>query len=426
MSTIFALATPPGRSGVAVVRVSGPASFSACRALVGDVPEPRRASLRWVHNCDGERVDQALIICFPGPESFTGEDSFEIQTHGSVGVIRDVLRILGSLKGLRPAQAGEFTRQALLNGRMTLTEVEGLGELLLAESTAQTQQALRLMTGTLKVLAHRWRAALLRARALLDAAIDFADEDLGGDITEPCGALVKEVLDDLRAEIDGIKVAERIREGFEVAILGTPNSGKSTLINRLARRDVALVSDIPGTTRDVLEATVEIAGQKIRVLDTAGLRDSDDPIEAAGVTRARQRSLTADVRLWLLEPGQDTPAEAGVEDLIYVGKSDISAEGQISGLTGDGLDNVLADIGERLTQFSENSGTATNARHRSCLKDAAYELDVFSSLWMAGNRTEEILCVHLNRAILSLDGLIGHVGTEEVLGEIFGAFCIGK
>jgi tRNA modification GTPase len=285
MDTIYALASARGKAGVAVVRLSGPEAHDAARALCGPLPEPRRTALR-VLRWQGRDLDHALVICFEKCASFTGEASVEFHLHGSQAVVAEVLRVLAEQPGLRLAQAGEFTRRALENGCLDLAQVEGLADLIDAETEAQRVQALRVLSGAIGQKVEAWRRDIIRAAALMEATIDFADEDVPVDVTPEVRGLLDGLLDSIGKEVAGASVAERIREGFEVAIIGAPNAGKSTLLNALAGREAAITSEIAGTTRDVIEVKMDLAGLAVTVLDTAGLRETSDQVEALGVELA--------------------------------------------------------------------------------------------------------------------------------------------
>ncbi|HGG65032.1 MAG TPA: tRNA uridine-5-carboxymethylaminomethyl(34) synthesis GTPase MnmE, partial [Rhodobacteraceae bacterium] len=286
MSTIYALATALGKSGVAVIRLSGPRALDAAKTLAGTLPEPRVAGLRALRDSDGVLLDQALVLTFMAGHSFTGEDVAELHLHGGPATIKAVLQTLGDLDGLRMAEPGEFTRRALENGCLDLAQIEGLSDLLDAETEAQRKQALRVFSGALGDKAESWRSQLIRAAALLEATIDFADEDVPVDVTPEVSDLLNSVMAALKTEATGVQISERIRDGFEVAIVGAPNVGKSSLLNRLAGRDAAITSEIAGTTRDVIEVRMDLNGLPVTILDTAGLRETDDTVEGIGIERA--------------------------------------------------------------------------------------------------------------------------------------------
>ncbi|RME15226.1 MAG: tRNA uridine-5-carboxymethylaminomethyl(34) synthesis GTPase MnmE, partial [Alphaproteobacteria bacterium] len=304
--TIFALASARGKAGVAVIRVSGPRAFESCREICRSVPEHR--GLRVLHAADGGPIDKALVLTFTKGRSFTGEETVEYHVHGAVAVIDALLRRLGGQKGLRMAEPGEFTRRALENGRLGLDEVEGLADLIEAETEAQRRQALRVFSGALGELAESWRRALIRAEALVEATIDFADEEVPTDVSGEVLELLDEVEAGLSREIEGVSIAERIRDGFEVAIVGPPNAGKSTLLNALAGREAAITSEIAGTTRDVIEVRMDVGGLPVTFLDTAGLRESGDSVERIGIERAIDRANAADLRVFLLGDGPTVEA----------------------------------------------------------------------------------------------------------------------
>lgn len=428
MDTIYALATARGKAGVAVVRVSGPAARSGILPFVGSFPEARKAGVRSF--CDGgQRLDEALVLWFPEGQSFTGEEVVELHLHGSPAIVQAVLSRLGHVTGFRMAEAGEFTRRALENGRLDLAQVEGLSDLIAAETEAQRRQAMRLFSGELGQRAEAWRARILRAAALLEAVLDFADEDVPVDVRPEVIALVEDVIADLEREKAGFPVAERIRDGFEVAIVGAPNAGKSTLLNRLAGREAALTSEHAGTTRDVIEIRMDLASLPVTLLDTAGLRDAQDPVEAMGIARARERALAADLRVYLVSPGE-TPLGivAGPDDLVVQGKADLGAVSSglaISGKTGEGVDVLICKIGEVLARRAASAATITRVRHRNTVELAIAALrQALAVISIEGN--EELAADSLRRAIDGMDDLVGRIGVEDLLGEIFSSFCIGK
>ncbi|MDR5652663.1 tRNA uridine-5-carboxymethylaminomethyl(34) synthesis GTPase MnmE [Ruixingdingia sedimenti] len=428
MDTIFALATARGRAGVAVVRVSGPGAGTAARALVGDLPPARRAGLRAVRHA-GEVIDQALVLWFEAGASFTGEEVVELHLHGSMAVVQAVLDMLAAMPGLRMAEPGEFTRRALENGRLDLAQVEGLADLIDSETEAQRRQAMRVFSGALGRKAEGWRHDLVRAAALLEAVIDFADEDVPVDVRPEVLALVDGVAEALAAEEAGFGVAERIRDGFEVAIVGPPNAGKSTLLNRIAGREAALTSDIPGTTRDVIEVRIDLEGLAVTLLDTAGLRDTGDVIEALGVDLARRRAEMADMRIFLLPEGEgitDTVA-ARPGDLHLRAKADLSGggAGAVSGATGQGVPEMLAAIAAELGRRAAGAATITRARHRDAVLAARVALQDAAEMLDRGV-SEEIVASELRVAIGRLESLVGKVDIEQVLDEVFASFCIGK
>src|SRR5215217_5555329 len=345
--TIFAPASGHGRAAICVVRLSGGRSRAVLEVLAGGVPEPRRLALRTLRDEAGEALDQALVAWLPGPGSFTGEDQAELHIHGGLATRAAVLRVLAALPGCRPAQPGEFTRRAFLNGRMDLSRVEGLADLIDAETEAQRRQAYRQLEGRLGIAVERWRETLLNGLALFEAALDFADE---GDVPETLEAEALAAMADVASQIEAAldqTGGERLREGFSVVLAGPPNAGKSTLLNALARRDVAIVSAIPGTTRDAIEVRCDLCGLPVTFVDTAGLRDTNDPIEIEGVSRTRAHIEQADLVLWLAAPdcgdsGDNPGIPAGVAGLRIGTKSDLAAppagaDLTISAKTGAGL-----------------------------------------------------------------------------------------
>lgn len=423
METIFAPATAPGRAGVSVIRVSGPSAFAAVRALADRLPLPRHARLSRLSGAAG-LIDSGLVLCFPGPGSFTGEDVAEFQVHGSVAVVQTLLAELGRMENFRLALPGEFTRRALENGRLDLTEVEALADLIDAETEAQRRQAVAQMSGRLRALAEGWRTSLIRAAALIEATIDFADEDVPVDVVPEVLSLLDSVLPELRREAQGFAAAERIRDGFEVAIVGRPNAGKSTLLNALAGREAAITSTVAGTTRDVIEVRMDLGGLPVTLLDTAGLRDATDEVEKIGVTRAVDRASAADLRVFLLDECDEVPLLAPEPgDIVVRGKADRG--GGVSGLTGVGVPELVALISGRLATRAAGAATINRARHLQAVRTAIGAMESARDELCLPDRVEHA-AESLRQALRALDALIGRVDVENLLDEIFASFCIGK
>lgn len=426
MDTIFALATAQGRAGVAVVRLSGPEAVAAAGDIMRDVPKAR--GVRTIVDREGVLLDQALVLRFAAGTSFTGEEVVELHLHGSPAVIAAVLRVLGDHPSLRHADAGEFTRRAMDNGRLDLAQVEGLADLIDAETEEQRRQALRVLSGELGRKAEDWRKKLIRATALLEAMIDFADEEVPVDTRPEVKALIEDVQATMQTEYDGVRIAERVREGFEVAIVGAPNVGKSTLLNRIAGREAAITSDIAGTTRDIIEVRFDLGGLPVTFLDTAGLRDSDDQIERIGVDRARERAAEADLRVHMLLDGDSPDLDVVEGDQIVRAKSDVNYGSglPVSGRTGAGVDDLLARIGFVLRDRVSTVGVAMRERHRVSLGRAIAGIDVALNQLDDPNSMSDLLAEDLRVAVRAVDSLVGRVDVEQVLGEIFSSFCIGK
>lgn len=428
MDTIYATATARGRAGLAVVRISGPDALAAAEALCPRLPEPRVAGLRRLF-WQGDLLDEALVLTFAKGASFTGEAVVELHLHGGVAVVSAVLRALADQPRLRLAEPGEFTRRALENGVLDLTQVEGLADLIDAETEAQRRQAVRVLSGSVGQRVDQWRHDLIRAGALLEATIDFADEEVPVDVSPEVLALIDGLLADLEREAAGVAAAERIRDGFEVAIVGAPNVGKSTLLNRLAGREAAITSDIAGTTRDVIEVRMEIGGLPVTFLDTAGLRTTGDVLEQAGIDRALARAEAADLRVFLTS-GETVPGlTPRGDDLVVAGKSDtISAPDglAVSGLTGSGVSEVLDRIGEILHHRVASAGALVRERHRLAVIGALSALAEARAEVLREDQRVELAADHLRRAVRALDTLVGRVDVDDLLGEIFASFCIGK
>lgn len=417
MDTIFAEATPPGRGGVSILRISGPEARRAAEALAGHMPVARRAEFRALRD-QGEMLDQALVLWFEDGRSFTGEVAAELHLHGAPVVVRRVMAALRA-QGLREAEAGEFTKRAFMTGRLDLAEVEGLSDLLAAETESQRIQAMRVAGGEIGQRADAWRDMLIRAGALVEASIDFADEE----VPEEVPAEVYQILEDLRAEISaelrGYPASERLREGFEVAIVGPPNSGKSSLINHIARRDVAIVSAVPGTTRDIIEAQLDLRGLAVTLLDTAGLRETEDVVEAVGVERARTRAVAADLRIFLSDDGQVDYSLFQKEDLVLRSKADLESTGDVSAVTGEGVAELLERV---FSILSSRVAGASLVSHRRQAEELAGALTALEHR----DERPELLAESIRQAALSLERLVGRVGAENYLDVIFSSFCIGK
>lgn len=423
--TIFALASARGKAGVAVIRVSGPQAHTALARLCA-VPLTRQAAVRrlvW----QGEVLDEALVLVFDDGASFTGEASVELQVHGSVSVVQALTRVLADM-GLRLAEAGEFTRRALENGRLDLAQVEGLADLIDAETEAQRRQAQRVLSGSVGKRAELWRKDLIRAAALVEATIDFADEDVPVDVSPEVVELIGGLMGDLNREIAGTRVAERVRDGFEVAIIGAPNAGKSTLLNALAGREAAITSEIAGTTRDVIEVRMDLDGLAVSMLDTAGLRVTSDPVEQIGVARAIERAEAADLRVFLRGHRDEVLLLAPRQgDIVVQSKADLNpGSGGVSGITGQGLDQLVARISDVLAGKAAAAGVMTRERHRVAMIAAVEALELARTEIYCLGEAAELVAVYLRRALRSLDVLVGRVDTEDLLDEIFASFCIGK
>lgn len=431
--TILALSSGSLPAGIAVVRVSGPAAAHALTALAGGLPEPRRASLRRLRAGDGTEIDRALTLFFPGPATATGEDLAEFHLHGGRAVVAALTSALLALPGLRLAQAGEFTRRAFTNGRIDLTEAEGLADLLAAETEGQRLQAMAQAGGEARALYERWMRQLSRIRALLEASFDFSDE---GDVDDSVSAGTGEAVANLRAEIEehltGAHRAEILRDGFRVAIAGAPNAGKSSLLNALAAREVAIVSAIPGTTRDVIEIRLDMEGLPILFSDTAGLRETEDEIEAIGVSRARARIEAADLVLHLIDPGapEEAAIEAGDKPALRVAtKADLHStlpanfDLSLSARTGEGLDELTRHIAASAREAAGDPSALlpARARHRDLLRQCTERLGAYDA-----SLPPEITAETLREASDRLGALTGRVGVEDLLGLIFSEFCIGK
>lgn len=432
--TIFAQSSGRGRAGIAVIRVSGAAAGMAVDALAGARPEPRKLVRRVLSAPDtGETLDQAMVVWFPGPDSYTGEDVAELHVHGGHAVLSGILEALNALDGLRPAVAGEFTRRALENGKLDLTRAEAVHDLIMAETEAQRRLSLAQAAGGLGKILQHWRQALIAILAQLEAYIDFPDED----IPDQTMLEVRQAIDKIVADMPGLlrsgQRGERIRGGFDLVILGAPNAGKSTLLNRLARDDVAIVSDIAGTTRDAIEVRVDLGGYLVNLIDTAGLHDGGGTIEAEGVRRALARAAGAGLVLRLVDaadPGP--PIEESATAIQVWNKIDLAPQAElpqhaypISALTGEGVDKLLAALEARVvTALEHESGpTLTRLRHRQALELAAERLN-HAQLML--DQDIVLAAEDIRLGLREIGRVTGDVDVDEILDRIFGEFCIGK
>jgi tRNA modification GTPase len=427
LDTIFALASAPGKAGISIVRLSGPLAINVAEKLTKSKLKEKQPNLRVIYDSDNQFIDQALILIFSKPCSFTGENVVEFHLHGSSAVVSSVIKLLGNFKGLRSAEAGEFTRCALENGKIDLAQVEGLADLIDAETDAQHKQAARIFNGALGEKTKEWRAKLVKAGALLVATLDFADEEVPEEVTPEVEKLINMVLSDLDKEIIGVQTAERIRSGFEVAIVGAPNLGKSTLLNYLVGRDAAITSNVSGTTRDVIEVKLDLRGLPVTILDTAGIRKSDDKVEEIGISRALERSSLSDLRIVLTEDGEyPVGLKKRDTDIICIAKDDQGNRGGVSGKTGAGIDRLKNNIWDILNDKAQYVGIATRERHKSSMVNAKKFLGNAVVSLRDGPEYYDITAEEIRAATSALDSLIGRIGVEDVLDEVFSSFCLGK
>ena len=433
--TIVALASGAGPAAIAVVRVSGPATREVLEALAGGVPEPRHASLRDIGPPHWSLLDRGLVLSFPAPASFTGEDMAEIQVHGSRAVIGELIEAVLSLPGTRLAEPGEFARRAFENGKLDLRQIEGLADLINAETRCQREQALLQTGGFASARYDVWRQSLLRAQALVEAELDFADEgDVGVGTAREARAIVDGLLDEISEPLKGR--GERLRDGVRIVIAGAPNAGKSSLMNALAKRDVAIVSEEAGTTRDVIEVHLDLGGVPVILTDTAGLREAAGKVEAEGVRRALARAEAADVVLWLVDataPVWEPPAGLKAKSCVVVlNKIDLAPEAgegraglSVSARTGQGLEGLIGTLEDQAalaTEGGAGSPLMTRARHRVEIEGARDALQRFGD----PSLSPELKAEELRIAAHHLGRLTGRIDVEEVLGAIFAEFCIGK
>ncbi len=444
--TIFALATAAGRAAVAVVRVSGPATRDVVGALAGKVPAPRLAGLRRLRH-DGVELDEALVLFFEGPASYTGEDAAEFHVHGGPAVVEALVDALADL-GLRLAEPGEFTRRAFGNGKLDLAQAEGVADLIDAETEGQRRQALGQIGGALSQRYDRWRELLVHALAMLEAAVDFPDEDLPEEVAARARPGLEVLNAEIAAALADVFRGRRVRDGYRIALVGAPNAGKSTLLNALAERDAAIVTDTPGTTRDIIEVPLVLGGYRVLLADTAGLRETGDAIEAEGVRRARAWAQAADLRIWVFDGfhveqsmGEGTDL-LSPGDWVAINKIDIADAAVVTevrnhfaarGLTVEAISAHSPDaVGQFRAQLTSHvtsalSGSefpaATRQRHAERLREAQIYLE--RALSDVGLEVE-LAAEDVRLAARALAKITGRIDTEDVLDRVFSSFCIGK
>jgi len=444
VSTIYALSSGRGRAGIAIVRVSGPEAGAAMQALVGQQPQPRQATPAGIHAADGSLIDRGLVLWFPAPGSATGEDVGEFHVHGGVAVVNAIIMALSALPKLRAAEAGEFTRRAFLNGKLDLTQVEAVADLIAAETQGQCLQAARQLDGELGRMLGTWRAETLRALAYVEAAIDFSEEELLEDVAATAEAWVDRLLPEMDEALAGATRGERLRTGVYTALIGAPNVGKSSLLNRLVHHDAAIVAEMAGTTRDVVEVHLDFAGIPMILADTAGLRSGTDDVEQEGVRRAISRAKSADLKIAVFDgdvwPVLDPRTEALVDErtVVVVNKVDLmgvppvatKVAGRhavlVSATTGMGMAELESELEKKaeINVTPPDEPALTRGRHREAVDVAAGHLRSF--LGAGEGSALELRAEDLRLASRELGRITGHVDVEEVLDVVFNEFCIGK
>ncbi|MBY9065932.1 tRNA uridine-5-carboxymethylaminomethyl(34) synthesis GTPase MnmE [Hyphomonas sp. WL0036] len=436
--TICALASGPPPSAIAIIRISGPAVAGIGKVFLSSgLPAPKRAALTYIYDSAGEQIDQGIALFAPGPNSYTGEDTLELYLHGGPAVIDHALRALTSVSGVRLAEPGEFTRRAFENGKLDLTEAEGVADIIEAETASQKAQALRQLGGGLTEIYDAWREELTGALALVEVMIDFPDEgDVPEDTLRPILSRLDKVIAEIESGLGDRGVGERIRDGFRIAIVGPPNAGKSSILNRLARREAAIVTDIAGTTRDVVEVRLVLGGQVVWIADTAGLRETDDVVEAEGVRRARRAAAEADLRIHVIDGENPSPPPGPIEaqDIVVFNKADVrpailAPDGAlpISAASGDGIEKLESRIAGFVSQraASVEAPVITRARHREKLVAGRESLKAAHAA-LRDDIGAELAAEDIRMALRQLSSVIGRIDVEDVLGAVFSQFCIGK
>lgn len=437
--TIFALSSGRAPSAIAIIRVSGPQARAAVERLCGKLPSPRLAQFATLRDLDGSALDESVTLWFPAPHSATGEDVAEFHVHGGRAVIAAMFDALGAIDGLRPAEPGEFTRRAFENGKLDLTEAEGLDDLIHADTDRQRRQALRHLKGLLGEKAESWRQQIIGASALIEAGIDFSDEgDVSAELVAPALRKIAALKSEIEETLISSAQSERLREGLTVAIAGPPNAGKSTLLNRLARRDAAIVSPHAGTTRDIIEVHLDLDGYPVTLIDTAGVRDTVDPVEQEGVRRARDRARTSDLVLWLVDANDSSAQPPHSEgdhapvwivrnkvDLVAGDKDAARVRFDISAARGDGVAELIAALVSYAQDYfgAGEMALVSRTRHRTLLRETVTALE---RAGRSDGKGDELLAEELRIAIHSLGRLTGRVDVEDILDVIFREFCIGK
>lgn len=425
MDTIVALASARGRAGVAVIRVSGPLAWLVCERLAGSVPQVRKSSLRYLREASGALIDQGLVLVFDEGSSFTGERVTEFQVHGGPAVISAILRACLAIDGVRTADAGEYTKRAFFAGRLDLPSVEALADLIDAETDAQRLQALGVLEGSVGKFVAALNEDLMQSLAMLEAVLDFADEELPLDMLALIDTPLRRAEENLLSQMQGRRTAEAIRDGFEVAITGRVNAGKSSLMNVLAGRDVALTSDRAGTTRDVIEVRMDIGGLPVTMIDTAGLREGAEEIEAMGIERGKVRAQKADLRVYLLSRPDEEPEGIQAGDIVLQAKVDLWGGPGVSARSGEGVSGLLLQIESKLLARSRQSAVFSRERH---FHQASLALGRIGDARerLATSESWDFACEDVRLARRALDGILGATDVEDVLGRIFSSFCIGK